>query len=269
MGLLTTVVKVYFLSISALSFPTMNHRDKPTVSTDILSQTEGRNGEFESRRSKPFLDPLRVGSKPIEPELISLNTNDLSRTPKEAKSSVITSDSEQILTELDIELEKDENYPTEAIEEALKSASSVVKEFLRRPMRVTLNSVGHRIAKRNTPDLDEFTQRLCPVRRSTFRPRNPRHSDEPGDERLYFPLNLSNRGEGLPEVFQAVETRTCKSVGLNTAVSRAATNFLQGHDSWCKQEYMSLPMVALVQNTTNLVITRIPFPTSCSCYLRS
>jgi hypothetical protein len=215
MGLLATVVKVYFLSISVLSFPTMLHQDKKTVSTDTSNQTEGRNVEFESTRSKP----LNVGPK----------------------------------------LEEDEYYPTEVIEEALKSASSVVKEFLRRPV----NSVGHQISKRDTPDQDEFTQRLCPVTRSIFRPRNPRHSVEPGDESLYFPLNLPNRGEDLPQVFQAVQAVTCETEGLNTA-----TNFLQGHDSWCKQEYMDLPMVALVQNTTTLVITRLRFPTSCSCYLR-
>jgi len=242
MGVLTTVVKVCFLSISALSFPTMNQQYKLTVSTNILSQTEGRNGEFEPKRSKPSI----VEPKPSQPELSSTHVMELSKTPKESY-------------QIDIELEEDENYPTEAIEEALKGASSVVKEFLRRP----LHSVGHHISKRNTPDPDEFTQRLCPVKTSTFRPRNPRHSVEPGDGRLYFPLNLSNRGEDLPEVFQAVETRICESEGLN-----AASNDLQGHDSWCKQEYMSLPMVALVQNTTTLVITRLPFPTSCSCYLR-
>ena len=250
MELLTTVVKLCFLSISVLSFPTMNHQDKLTVATDISNQTEGRNAEFESTRSRPS----HVEPKPIQPELSSSHEKELSRTPKE---------SDQILNELDIELEEDENYPTEVIEEALKSASSVVKEFLRPPVRVASYSVVHRISKRDTPDQDEFTQRLCPVKRSIFRPTNPRPSVEPGDESLYVPLNLPNRGEDLPQVFQAVEAVTCETEGLN-----AATGFLQGHDSWCKQEYMDLPMVALVQNTTTLVITRLRFPTSCSCYLR-
>ena len=239
MGLLTTVVKLCFLSISVLSFPTMNHLE------DTSYRTEGKNSEFESTRSKP----LNVGPKPIQPELSSTHERE--------------QESDQILTQLDIRLEEDENYPTEVIEEALKSASLVVKEFLRPPVRVASNSVGHQISKRNTNDPEEFTQRLCPVTRNTFRPRNPRHSVEPGDESLYFPLNLPNRGEDLPQVLQVVEAVTCETEGLNTA-----TNFLQGHDSWCKQEYMDLPMVALVQNTTTLVITRIRFPISCSCYLR-
>ena len=239
MGLLTTVVKLCFLSISVLSFPTMNHLE------DTSYRTEGKNSEFESTRSKP----LNVGPKPIQPELSSTHERE--------------QESDQIHTELEIRLEEDENYPTEVIEEALKSASSVVKEFLRPPLRLTSNTVGHGISKRDTHDPEEFTQRLCPVKRHTFRPRNPRHSVEPGDESLYFPLNLPNRGEDLPQVFQAVETEICEQEGLNTA-----TNSLQGHDSWCKQEYMDLPMVALVQNTTTLVITRIRFPISCSCYLR-
>lgn len=228
----------------------MNHQDKLTVSVDISNHTEGRNAEFESIRSRPS----NVEPKPIQPEQSSTHEKELSRIPKE---------SDQILKELDIELEEDENYPTEVIEEALKSASSVVKDFLRPPVRIASNSVGQRISKRDTHDPDEFTKRLCPVTRSIFRPRNPRHSVEPGDESLYFPLNLPNRGEDLPQVLQVVEAVTCETEGLNTA-----TNFLQGHDSWCKQEYMDLPMVALVQNTTTLVITRLRFPTSCSCYLR-
>ena len=207
---------------------------------------EGRptSAEFESTWSKPPLDPSNVGPKSLQLDLTY--EQELSRTP-----------------EMDVELEADENYPTEVIEEALKSASSIVKEFLMPPVRVASNSFGHQISKRDTPDQDEFTRRLCPVTRSIFRPRNPRHSVEPGDESLYFPLNLPDRGDGLPQVFQAVETATCEMEGLNTA-----TNSLQGHDSWCKQEFMDLPMVALVQNTTTLVITRIRFPTSCSCYLR-
>jgi len=94
MGVLTTVVKVCLLSISALSFPAMNKQDKLTVSTGILSQREGRNGEFEPKRSKPSI----VEPKPNQPELSSMHEKELSRTPKE---------SDQIPTRLDIELEEE------------------------------------------------------------------------------------------------------------------------------------------------------------------
>ena len=250
--LIRTVFPLIFLSISANCFPAVNHQ----VSMDVSNQIEGKPSDAESE-SKPPLDPSKDG----HPDLISTHEKELSRTPEKAASTL--KESEQILLEMDVELEEDKNYPTEVIEEALKSASSVVKEYLRLPGRVTSNSFGHQISKRNTPDQDEFTQKLCSVTRSIYRPRSPRHSAEPGDDRLYLPVNLPARGDGLPEVFQEVETVTCDMVGLNTA-----SNSLAGQDSWCKQEYMDLPMVALVQNTNTLVITKFPFPHSCSCYLK-
>ena len=208
---------------------------------EVPKHIEGRptGAEFESTWSKPPLDPSNVGPKSLQLDLTY--EQELSRTP-----------------EMDVELEADENYPTEVIEEALKSASSVVKEYLRLP-----NSLGHQISKRNTPDRDEFTQKLCPVTRHIFRPRSSRHSTKHGDDRLYLPVNLPDGGDGLPSAFQAVETVRCDMDGLNTA-----SNSLGGHDSWCKQEYMDLPMVALDTTTSTLVITKFRFPHSCACYLK-
>ena len=243
-----------FILSSAQSFPTMNHQD---------NDTEGRNTEFESTWPKPSLDPSNIKHKSNQPELTSTHEKELSRTPKEAALPIMTSESDQILMESDAELEEGENYPTEVIEEALKSASSIVKEFLRPPVRVASNSFGRQISKRDTPDQDEFTQRLCPVTSYKYRPRSPRRSADPGDNRLYLPVNLPEGGDGLPSAFQAVETVKCEMVGLNTA-----SNSLAGYDTWCKQEYVDLPMVALDTTTSTLVITKFRFPHSCTCYLK-
>ena len=225
----------------------MNHQDSKHI--------EGipTDAEFKSTWSKPPLDPWKDGHKSLQLDLTSTDEKELYRTPEIAASTLI--ESEQILLEMDVELEEDENYPTEVIREALKSASSVVKEYLRLP-----KSFGHQISKRNT---DEYTQRLCAQTSFTYPPRSPRHSAEPGDDRLYIPVNLPEGGDGLPEVIQEVHTVTCDMVGLNTA-----TNSLGGTDTWCKQEYMELPMVALVQDTTTLVITKFSFPHSCACYVK-
>jgi len=250
-----TVFPLIFLSISANSFPTMNQQDSKHI--------EGipTDAEFKSTWSKPPLDPWKDGHKSLQLDLTSADEKELARTPEIAASTLI--ESEQTLPEMDVELEEDENYPTEVIEEALKSASSVVKEYLRLRGRVTSNAFGHQISKRNTQDPEEYTQRLCAETRSRYAPTSPRHSAEPGDDRLYIPVNLPDRGEGLPEVIQAVQVGRCDMTGLNTA-----TDSLGGHNSWCKQEYMELPMVALVQDTTTLVITKFSFPHSCACYVK-
>ena len=196
-------------------------------------------------------------------ELTSRHEKQLSRTPKEAALPMMTSESDHLLAESDEELEENENYPTEVIEEALKSASSIVKEFLRRPVRIPSNPFGDQISKRDTPGPEKFTQKLCPAKRTKWStPGAPRRSAESSDESLYLPLNVKDKGDGLPEVFQEVWAWTCENEGLNTA-----TNSLQGYDHWCKQEYMNLPLVALVPNTTTLAIKRFWFPTTCSCYL--
>jgi len=209
----------------------MNHQDSKHI--------EGRlsDAEFKSKRSKPPLDVSKDGHKSLQLDLTSTDEKELPRTS-------------EILPEMDVELEEDENYPTEVIKEALKSASSVVKEYLRLP-----KSFGHQISKRST---DQYTQRLCAQTSFTYPPRSPRHSAELGDDRLYIPVNLPDRG-----VIQEVHTVTCDMVGLNSA-----TDSLGGKDTWCKQEYMELPMVALVQGTTTLVITKFSFPHSCACYVK-
>ena len=89
----------------------MNQEDK----LKDFKHTE--SGQTESSSS---LDPLNLGPKSVQPES-------------------------------DVELEESENYPTKVILEALKSASPIVKEFLRPPARNKSNSFGHQISKRNTP----------------------------------------------------------------------------------------------------------------------
>jgi len=230
----------------------MNHQDSKHI--------EGRLSDAELK-SKPLLDTSKDGHKSLQLDLSSTDEKEVSRTPEIAASTLI--ESEQILPEMDVELEEDENYPTEVIREALKSASSVVKEYLRLTGRVTSNSFGHQISKRNTQDPEEYNQRLCAMTRSIYMPTSPRHSAEPGDDRLFIPVNLPDRGDGQPEVIQEVQVGRCDMTGLNTA-----TDSLGGKDTWCKQEYMELPMVALVQGTTTLVITKFSFPHSCACYVK-
>jgi len=249
MGVLrTAAVNLIFLSISERCFPVLNHTEsshevKLFASIDISSHTAGHTP---SKSSKDFLKPVPRSKQPDTAFFAKEHS-------KTAPSAIMKSESDLP------ELEPDENYPTDVIEAVLKNAPLIVREFL----RMRSSSFGNRVSKRNIPDQDEFTQPLCGVKKSKHRPRVTRRSVEPGDDNFYIPINLPERGDGLPQAFQEVETEICVMEGLNSA-----TSSLGGHDNWCKQEYMDLPMVALVKNTNDLVITKIRFPHSCSCYLR-
>ena len=211
-------MQLVLISTSALSFPTMNQEDK----LKDFKHTE--SGQTESSSS---LDPSNLGPKSVQPES-------------------------------DVELEESENYPTKVILEALKSASPIIKEFLRPPVMNKSNSFGHQISKRDTDEEDD--QRLCGVNRNI--PFIP--AAHPGDESLpSLPLNQTSSPDGLPQALQEFLTTSCKNPGLNGAV-----NFPGGFDTWCKQEYINLPVVALVPNTNTLVVKTLRVPTSCSCYLK-
>ena len=153
------------------------------------------------------------------------------------------------------DLEVDADYPTELVEQAVIKAQSVVQNFLREQEQ---ELEGGRREKRSVegPRWEEFSERLCKVDTQIFRPRIARHSSNPADLKLYNIVNL-------PDFVQRVEVRQCEHAdGHNVGEG------IGGTEHWCRQEYLALPLLAVVEATNDLVLRRFNFPHGCSCYLR-
>jgi len=157
------------------------------------------------------------------------------------------------------DLEVDADYPTELVEQAVRKAQSIVENFLsKHQQELEKGRIGRekRSAKKG-PRREEFSERLCKVNTQIFRPRIARHSSDPADLKLYNIVNL-------PDFAQRVEVRQCEN-GYN---GHNVGQGIGGTEHWCRQEYIALPLLAVVEGTDDLVLRRFNFPHGCSCYLR-
>jgi len=166
--------------------------------------------------------------------------------------NILNSETSEEIARFDLEVDAD--YPTELVKQAVTKAQSVVQNFLKEQEELE----GRRREKRSveTPRWEEFSERLCKVDTQIFRPRIARHSSDPADLKLYNIVNL-------PDFVQRVEVRQCEHAdGHNVGQG------IGGTEHWCRQEYLALPLLAVVEGTDDLVLRRFNFPHGCSCYLR-
>ena len=166
--------------------------------------------------------------------------------------NILNSETSEEVVQFDLEVDAD--YPTQLVEQAVTKAQSVVQNFLKEQEELE----GWRREKRSVeiPRWEEFSERLCKVTTQIFRPRIARHSSDPADLKLYNIVNL-------PDFVQRVEVRQCEHAdGHNVGQG------IGGTEHWCRQEYLALPLLAVVEGTDDLVLRRFNFPHGCSCYLR-
>ena len=145
-------------------------------------------------------------------------------------------------------LEVDPDYPTELVEEAVAKAPKEVTDWLRR-------EVSHIRERRSSelPDSDQFSQRMCSMIFREFRPREQRRSTRPEDFKLYNIVNL-------PDFVQTVETAVC-------AQNKSTVSSMDHASHECKQQYVNVPLISIVPNSTDLVVRSFSFPFGCTLFL--
>ena len=146
-------------------------------------------------------------------------------------------------------LEVDPDYPTELVEEAVAKAPKEVTDWLRR-------EVSHIRERRSSelPDSDKFSQRMCSMIFREFRPREQRRSTHPQDFNLYNIVNL-------PDFVQTVETAVC-------AQNKSTVSSMDHASHECKQQYVNVPLISIVPNSTDLVVRSFSFPFGCTLFLK-
>ena len=146
-------------------------------------------------------------------------------------------------------LEVDPDYPTELVEEAVAKAPKEVTDWLRR-------EVSHVRERRSSelPDRDQFSQRMCSMIFREFRPREQRRSTHPQDFNLYNIVNL-------PDFVQTVETAVC-------AQNKSTVSSMDHASHECKQQYVNVPLISIVPNSTDLVVRSFSFPFGCTLFLK-
>ena len=146
-------------------------------------------------------------------------------------------------------LEVDPDYPTELVEEAVAKAPREVTDWLRR-------EVSHLRERRSSelPDSDQFSQRMCSMIFREFRPREQRRSTHPQDFNLYNIVNL-------PDFVQTVETAVC-------AQNKSTVSSMDHASHECKQQYVNVPLISIVPNSTDLVVRSFSFPFGCTLFLK-
>ena len=146
-------------------------------------------------------------------------------------------------------LEVDPDYPTELVEEAVAKAPKEVTDWLRR-------EVSHIRERRSSelPDSDQFSQRMCSMIFREFRPREQRRSTHPEDFKLYNIVNL-------PDFVQTVETAVC-------AQNKSTVSSMDHASHECKQQYVNVPLISIVPNSTDLVVRSFSFPFGCTLFLK-
>ena len=146
-------------------------------------------------------------------------------------------------------LEVDPDYPTELVEEAVAKAPKEVTDWLRR-------EVSHIRERRSSelPDSDQFSQRMCSMIFREFRPREQRRSTHPQDFNLYNIVNL-------PDFVQTVETAVC-------AQNKSTVSSMDHASHECKQQYVNVPLISIVPNSTDLVVRSFSFPFGCTLFLK-
>ena len=146
-------------------------------------------------------------------------------------------------------LEVDPDYPTELVEEAVAKAPKEVTDWLRR-------EVSHIRERRSSelPDSDQFSQRMCSMIFREFRPREQRRSTRPDDFKLYNIVNL-------PDFVQTVETAVC-------AQNKSTVSSMDHASHECKQQYVNVPLISIVTNSTDLVVRSFSFPFGCTLFLK-
>ena len=146
-------------------------------------------------------------------------------------------------------LEVDPDYPTELVEEAVAKAPKEVTDWLRR-------EVSHIRERRSSelPDSDQFSQRMCSMIFREFRPREQRRSTRPEDFKLYNIVNL-------PDFVQTVETAVC-------AQNKSTVSSMDHASHECKQQYVNVPLISIVPNSTDLVVRSFSFPFGCTLFFK-
>jgi len=146
-------------------------------------------------------------------------------------------------------LEVDPDYPTELVEEAVAKAPKEVTDWLRR-------EVSHIRERRSSelPDSDQFSQRMCSMIFREFRPREQRRSTHPQDFNLYNIVNL-------PDFVQTVETAVC-------AQNKSTVSSMDHASHECKQQYVNVPLISILPNSTDLVVRSFSFPFGCTLFLK-
>ena len=256
MGMLRTIaVKLIFFMVNMGAFgnPIKNNPNNLKSEDIILPPSEMLS---------------RVG---VNPDLrLSANTPEHTNPPEDAWTTTSSQDGNSP-QKPDADIEEAATYPTEMVKQALKTAPSIIKDFLKLPLSVLPDSLDHQISKRNTEPEDEFTLRLCPIEVVNYTLTYRHSADRGDDETFYLPLVGSQElgASMLPTEFQKVEVQICdrRNNGLNAI---GTLRELHGRDYWCKQEYVRIPMVAMARNSTppRLAIKKFRIPSSCSCYMR-
>ena len=171
--------------------------------------------------------------------------------PKEKGPEVKTPHHESAtdLQRKDEGLEVNPDYVTELVEEAVAKAPKEVTDWLRR-------EVSHIRERRSSelPDSDQFSQRMCSMIFREFRPREQRRSTHPQDFNLYNIVNL-------PDFVQTVETAVC-------AQNKSTVSSMDHASHECKQQYVNVPLISIVPNSTDLVVRSFSFPFGCTLFLK-
>ena len=140
------------------------------------------------------------------------------------------------------------SYPAEKMLKAIEKLPDVLRNMLRNNPEAK-NRIRRSITNENK-------KRLCEVRRHNLQPRVGRHSVDTEDSSIYNIVNVADN-------VQLVSTETCRNSGLNQA-----SHDLNGIKHWCKQEYVTLPLLALREGGEDIEIVRFEFPHGCACYVR-
>ena len=156
-----------------------------------------------------------------------------------------------------LNFEDDPNYPTDAIEKAVAKAPAEVVDWLRKGATKTRTKRD----VSNDPSGQEYQHRLCEAQSSQHRLRRARTSTNPEDFNLYHIVNL-------PDLVQTVTMIRCKHGSTANGHGKSPELSLYEVDHWCKQEYVEIPLVAVMVGTSNITVEEFMFPHGCTCYVR-